>query len=141
MSVGGVPTNYSYTVTVIDPARTVPVFTDNPLAARATPVKAVHVVELRQAIDTLRSGRGLTAYPWTDGTLTARTTAVRAAHVAELRAALDDVYRKAGKPVPVYTTRNLQPGATAIAAVDIAELRAAVLGILVSRGDACRRSK
>jgi hypothetical protein len=41
-------------------------FTDNPLVARSTAVKASHITELRTAIDAARLRNGLTAFAWTD---------------------------------------------------------------------------
>jgi hypothetical protein len=128
--VNGVPASYAYTVTVIDPARVPPpAFTDDPLVPRTTPVKGVHVTELRQAIDALRARYGLAAYPWTDTTLSPGTTVVQAAHVADLRVALDAVYSAAKRALPSYTRSTLTPGTTVITAADVAELRAAVLAI------------
>ncbi len=37
-------------------------FTDDPLTSRVTPVKAVHITELREAINSLRSNNGLAAF-------------------------------------------------------------------------------
>jgi hypothetical protein len=127
--VDGVATNYSYTVTVIDPALPgPPVFTDDPLVARSTPVKAAHVVELRQAVDALRARRGIGAFAWTDGALAVRSTPVKAQHIIDLRAALDGVYAAAGRTPPTYS-RTLTPRQAVVAAVDVADLRAAVLAI------------
>jgi hypothetical protein len=106
-----------------------PVFTDNPLTARSTVVKAIHVTELRQAIDALRTRFGLGTFAWTDVTLSPGVMPVKAMHVTELRAALNDVYGAAGSPAPTYTHAVLTGGATVIATVDIAELRAATLAI------------
>jgi uncharacterized protein YkwD len=126
--VGGVAKNYAYTVTVIDPARVPPLtFTDNPLLARTTPVRAVHVVELRRAIDSLRARYGLAPYTWTNATLTSGATVVQAAHVGELRAALATVYAAVKLTPPTYSTPTLTAGATPVSATEIAELRAAVL--------------
>jgi hypothetical protein len=128
--VNGVATNFPYTVTVIDPARVpAPVFTDVPLVPRTTRVKGVHVLELRQAIDVLRSRYSLAAYPWVDTTLAPGTALVKAAHVSDLRAALDAVYVAANRARPSYTTSTLTPRTTTITAADVAELRAAVLAI------------
>ena len=128
--VGGVPTNYSYTVTVIDPARVPPpVFTDDPLVPRTTRPKAVHILELRQAVATLRARYGLGAWVWTDAALTPGSTVVKAVHLADLRTALAQVYVAAARPAPVYTTPNLVARSTIITATDVAELRAAVLGV------------
>jgi len=46
-----------------------PTFTDDPLQARITLVKAVHLNELRRWIDELRVRFTLGAYTWTDATL------------------------------------------------------------------------
>jgi hypothetical protein len=131
--VDGVSKNYSYTVTVIDPALTPapppPTFTDPTLQPGATIVRAIHFTELRQAIASLRTRYGLPAYAWTDPTLTPGVSLIKAIHVAELRQALADVYAAAGQTPPVYTAPDLSPGSTVVAAVHIAELRAAVLAI------------
>lgn len=42
-------------------------FTDDPLGARSTVVKTVDLTQLRQRIDELRVGYGLSALGWTDG--------------------------------------------------------------------------
>jgi hypothetical protein len=105
------------------------VFTDDPLAARATPVKALHFTELRQAIDSLRTRFCLGAFVWTDATIGAGVT-VKAAHLVDLRIALNDVYAAAGHAPPYYNTHGpVTGGATVITVADIAELRAAVLAI------------
>ena len=66
-------------------------FTDDPLTTGATPVKAVHVLELRTAINTIRADNSLPPFTFT-GTLTAGTTVISALHVSELRTAINAVY-------------------------------------------------
>jgi hypothetical protein len=100
-------------------------FTDEPLTAGVTPVKAVHITELRTRIDVLRVGAGLPTYPWTDAPL-GPGMFVRAAHVIELRTALTQAYAAAVQAVPPFTDPGLGPG-TIIRAVHIAELRQAVV--------------
>ena len=78
-----------------------PVFTDDPLTAGSTVVKAVHVNELRTAIDTLRSRYGLGSFPWTDLPMTSGIT-VKAVHLSELRTALIAVYTQAGQTPPTF---------------------------------------
>jgi hypothetical protein len=102
-------------------------FTDDPPIARATPVRVVHIVELRQAIDALRARSRLGAMTWTDPVITPRVTIVKAAHLAELRSALSEVYTAAGRGAPLYSTAV--SAGTTIAAAQIAELRAAIVGI------------
>jgi hypothetical protein len=63
-------------------------WTDPSLAAGATTIKRVHLVELRAAVAAVYSARGLTAPAWTDPTITAAATLVRAVHITELRAAV-----------------------------------------------------
>jgi hypothetical protein len=108
---------------------TPPAFTDNPLIVRGTPVRAVHVAELRQRVADLRTRYGLSASSWTDSTLGAGATPVRAIHVAELRSALGEVYSMAGRAAPIYSQPGLAPGLTVVRAADIAEIRSAILAL------------
>jgi Divergent InlB B-repeat domain len=101
-------------------------FTDDPLTARVTPVRTVHITELRLAIDQERTRRGLAAFGWTDAVLTPGVTPVSATHLIELRAALNAAYQAASRPPPTYTDPGVVPRALAIRAADIQELRAAV---------------
>lgn len=103
-------------------------FTDNPLSPQVTRVKAVHITELRNAINTLRSQAGLAVFTFTDPTLTTGTTPVKAVHITELRTALDAVYDALGRARPIYTDATLVGGST-VKAVHISELRTAVLAV------------
>ncbi len=120
-------TTATATVT-IDVKPLLPTFTDATLMAGVT-VKAVHLTELRQAIETLGTWYGLTAVVWTDASIVAGVTPVRAVHLTELRTSLSAVYVAAGRTVPTYVHVVLPGGATVITAVDVAELRAAILEI------------
>ena len=100
-------------------------FTDDPLEAGVTRVKAVHFAELRERIDGLRAAREVDPFPWTDPTVTAGLTPVKAVHhVSELRAALEQAYVVAGRA----SGFNTQPARTGgvIRAADINELRRAI---------------
>ena len=128
--VSGVSTNYKYVVTAIDPGfLDPPTFTDDSLHTQSTSVKAVHITELRQAINDLRARYSLVPFAFTDATLTAGTTVIKAAHINELRTALAAVYTAAGRPVPTYTRSPITARLTVVSATDVAELRAAVLNI------------
>ncbi len=105
---------------------TAPPFTDDPLQAGVSIVRAVHITELRIRIDALRQRYALSAFAWTDASLTGMF--VSAAHISQLRAALAPVYTAAGRAQPTYTDPNLTSG-TFIKAAHIAELRAAVIVI------------
>jgi hypothetical protein len=105
------------------------VFTDPTVSPRSTLVRAVHVTDLRSAVDTLRSLNGLAAFGWTDATLDVRTTVVRAVHVSELRAALNEAYQRVGLPSPMYTDPGLAARETLVKAAHLSELRGAVRGL------------
>lgn len=108
------------------PALAQQVFTDDPLVVRATPIKAMHLTELRTAINTLRARYGLAPSQFTDPTITARNTPVRGVHLTELRTALDQVYQAAGRALPTYTDATLVARTQVIRATHMSEIRAAV---------------
>ena len=99
-------------------------FTDDPLLVQTTVIKAVHITELRSAIDSLRELNRLPAFAWTDSTITPGTTPISAVHVLELRTALDEVYQALERPLPVYSYPTIVAGRT-VTALDVGELRAA----------------
>ncbi len=101
-------------------------FTDHPVERGVTPVRAIHLRELRARVDALRAAAGRPAFEWTDPAPTPGVTPIRGVHVTELRAALAEAYSAAGRPAPVYTDPVLAAGATAIRAAHLMELRAAV---------------
>ena len=99
-------------------------FTDDPLIAQSTLIKAVHIAELRVAIDSLRVLNNLSPFTWTDPILTPGTTPSRAVHVLELWTALNQIYQALGRALPTYTDPTT--GQTMIQAVHIGDLRSAV---------------
>src|SRR5439155_10396239 len=101
-------------------------FTDDPVSAQGGVIKAVYLTELRTAINSLRTARGLLAYSWTDSTLTTGSTQVKAVHLTELRTALNQAYQAAVRTAPTYTDLSVVAGTTVIKAVHINELRSAV---------------
>jgi parallel beta-helix repeat protein len=105
-------------------AHEVPVwlFTDEPLGAAVTPVRAVHLSELRASIDSLRTWRSLSTMSWTDPVITAGVTSIQAIHLAELRSALDAVYAADGVSPPGWTP-NLIAGVTPVTAAQFEQVR------------------
>jgi hypothetical protein len=103
-------------------------FTDNVLVAASSVIRAVHITELRQRIDVLRTRFGLAAFAWTDATLTPGATIIRAQHITDLRTALSQVYDAAGRTRPTYTDPVLTAGVIA-KALHVSEIRAAVQAI------------
>ncbi len=81
-------------------------FTDNPLTVGTTLVKAVHMTELRQAVNAVRAAANLSAATWTDPTLSTSVT-IKAAHVTELRSNLDAALTALGISTSAYTDPSL----------------------------------
>jgi hypothetical protein len=102
----------------------VPRFTDAPIVAGVTTVKAVHLSELRGRIDELRTWQGLPPYSWTDADLVGGVI-VKRQHLLELRQALSDVYVALGRTLPAFTD-SVTTDPLPIKAVHISELRNAV---------------
>jgi hypothetical protein len=100
-------------------------FTDPTLVAGTTVVKAVHVTELRTAVNAVRqlAGLGLAPPGYTDATITPGVTIVKAAHVTELRTALDAARSTLSLPALSYSHATLTTGVALISAADISEVR------------------
>jgi len=81
-------------------------FTDNPLTVGTTLVKAVHMTELRQAVNAVRAAANLSAATWTDPTLSTSVT-IKAVHVTELRSSLDAALTALGITTSAYTDPSL----------------------------------
>ena len=105
----------------IDLATTV-IFTDDPLVAGTTAIKAAHVSELRTAIDAVRALAALGAGSYTDPIITAGSTAVKAVHVTELRTAIDAARSALALSALSYAD-PISAGTTAVKASHLTELR------------------
>lgn len=66
-------------------------FTDTTITAEATPVKALHMQELQDRVNTLRTFYGLTAYGFTQIVAGQTSLAGWSAHVLEIRTAIDGI--------------------------------------------------
>ena len=95
-------------------------FSDDPIPACPTIIKAAHVIELRQAINAARAGLGLGAATF-DPSLAVGAT-IKAVHLTELRSALDAVLA-AIAVTPAYTDPVITPGVTTAKAAHFNELR------------------
>ena len=105
------------------PATAPTVWTDD-LVTTETPIKAVHVNELRREIDARRRQLGLKAFCWTDDPVIARYTVIRAVHFLELRAALQEVWTRAGRgQLPDWTCGSAPSSERVIFASDVNDLR------------------
>ena len=91
-------------------------FTDDP-AIPGMRVKAVHITELRTAVNSFRTAAGLAPATWTDASLTG--VRVKATHIAELRTALTPALTAFGRTA-TYTGATVTGN---IRAVLVQELR------------------
>lgn len=104
------------------------VFTDNVLVEGIITTKAVHVLELRQAVDALRAVAGLAPAPWADGSLSPTGSVIRAVHITDLRTYLNDAAARLGYPTAAYTDPALSNGFM-IKRLHIEELRQRIRAI------------
>ena len=101
-------------------------FTDD--LGEGVAIKAVHLTELRDRINAVRTTLGLAAAVWADDPVTAGVTVVRAVHITELRAALAVAYMGVGLSEPTYTDSSIEPGES-VMAFHFAEIRTAVVAV------------
>ena len=125
---GGLSVTQSFRVTVTETGTGV-AFADDPIVPGVTPVKEIHITELRLRVDALRVAAGLARFAWTDRVLSAGVTAVRLVHLLELRSALAAAYAAEGRGAPSWTDAAPVAGSTLIRAVHLMELRAAVVAL------------
>ena len=102
-------------------------FTDPMLTPGETVVRSVHVTELRETVDALRTRCGLGAAVWTDPRIAHGVTPIKAIHVMELRTALAEGHRACGRTPPSWTDPQIVPRVTPVKAVHMMELRAAAV--------------
>lgn len=112
----GNPSSYS-----ADDLATTLIFTDP--ALDLVTIKAVHMTQLRTAVNAVRVLAGLSAYSFTDPTLSS-SVFVKRLHVTELRDALADARSTLGLASVSYTNPTITAGVSVIKAVDVTELRA-----------------
>ena len=97
-------------------------FTDDPIAATITAVKALHITELRQAVNDMRVAAGLLPASFTDSS----PTTIKAVHVQELRTDLNQARTALGLPPITYTDGTLTGGTTVVKAAHVQDLRTGV---------------
>jgi hypothetical protein len=105
----------------IDPATTT-IFMDDPLNV-GVPAKAVHITQLRTAVNAMRAAANLGAQSFTDPGLAAGVV-IKAVHQNDLRAALNQARTAIGLSAIVYTDPpTVTGGVTTIKAAHIVNLR------------------
>jgi hypothetical protein len=104
-------------------------FIDPQLSSALTPIRAVHIVEMRSRINSLRAAHGLAAINWTDPVLTPGVTPVKAVHITQMRTALNQVYSARSLSLPFYSDPNLTATATPVKGAHISDLRIAITAV------------
>jgi len=84
-----------------------PTFTDDPLTA-GTIVQAIHVTQLRDAINLLRQRAGLPTATWAESV--SNGVFIKASHITEMRTKLGDARTALSLAPTVYTDPNLASG-------------------------------
>ncbi|HEY6660206.1 MAG TPA: RHS repeat-associated core domain-containing protein, partial [Pyrinomonadaceae bacterium] len=84
-----------------------PTFTNDPLTT-GTDIKAIHVTELRDAINLLRLRAGLTTVTWAEAVSTG--VLIKATHITEMRTRLEQARTALSLAATVYTDPNLASG-------------------------------
>jgi len=97
------------------------IFTDDPLIARSIVIKALHLAELRTAVNAMRSLAGVGTVSFTDAA--SRGVIVKAVHVLELRSNLDQALQTLGFNSRAGGYTNAVARGVVIKAVDFQEIR------------------
>ncbi len=102
------------------------IFTDDPLVVGSTALKAVHITQLRTAVNAARklaNGGVANDFSFTDPTLTAQSTQVKRIHIIDLRTALDAARSTLSLTALTYADTTITIGSTVIKATHLTDLR------------------
>lgn len=112
-----------------------PLWTDPVLESGSIPIKAVHITQLRTAINNIQAYYGLTQTAWTD-TLVAGETPIKAVHINQIRTAIEAIIAYINSfdassgihdvATPIWTDAILIPETTPVKAIHIAEIRSII---------------
>ncbi|PYQ56461.1 MAG: hypothetical protein DMF58_20630 [Acidobacteria bacterium] len=108
----------------IPDAATTILFSDDPVATAVTAIKAVHITEMRQAVNAIRAAAGIGAMTFTDSSLSG--VVVKAVHFQELRDGLTQARSSLALPALTFTDPTLTQGVTVVKAAHMQELRGGV---------------
>jgi YD repeat-containing protein len=114
-----------------------PVFTNDPLEVGVTVVQALHISELRDAVNVVRARAGLAAAAWDPTFPVASGLPIKATHILELRTRLDEARTALGLPAASYSPPAPSIGGP-IRKAHVQEIRDCIKGMLGSTvsGDA-----
>jgi hypothetical protein len=112
----GAPSNTDFASTIV--------FSDDPLVAGSTKIKAIHISELRTAVNRVRAVAGLPAATFTDPSIAAGAF-IKAVHMSELRARLNEARLAIGALPVTFSDATLSAGTT-VKAQHLRDLRAGI---------------
>jgi hypothetical protein len=112
----------------LDYATTVAFTTDPAITPGQTIVMAQHVIDLRTAVNAVRTAAGLGSC-CSSPTLTQMVTVVAAQHIIDLRNGVNNARQSLGVPQYQFNDSTLTPGSTQIKAIHVTDLRHAVKGV------------
>jgi len=118
-----------------------PTFTDDPLQVGVTFVQALHITQLRDAVNLVRARAGLAAASWDPTFPVASGLPIKATHILELRTRLDEARTALGLPAASYSPPAPSIGGP-IRAAHVQEIRdyiKAMLGTTSSADSAVAR--
>ncbi|MCM3870117.1 MAG: hypothetical protein ND895_05400 [Pyrinomonadaceae bacterium] len=115
------------------PPEAPPTFTNNPLEVGVTIVQALHITELRDAINLVRARVGLPAASWEAGAASGQP--IKATHIQEMRTKLDQARAAVGLGPVSYSLPAPGVGAQ-IRAAHVQEIRDGVLALFNTTANA-----
>ena len=101
---------------------TTTIFTDTVLTPTVSQIRAVHMNEVRTAINAVRILSGMGGFSFTNPVLSS-SVMVYALHINEARTALNAARSTLGLPAVTYTRPTITAGSSIISAVDVTDLR------------------
>jgi RHS repeat-associated protein len=127
-SAGGCISSYSNTALGVaytfddDPIITM---AEDPSGQQVTKVRALHVMQLREVVNAVRTLAGRGGAAWTNANITPQQSPIRADDVRDLRSALSEALADLGVSAPAYTDPTLATGqnGTTVRRAHVAELR------------------
>lgn len=104
-------------------------FADDPLKPKETPVRALHLTQLRDAVDAFRKAAGLDTPTWTDAPPAGEP--IRSVHIMQLRQRLNAARAALGYPPATFEDGDVEEGDDAlkempVRAIHFTQLRAAL---------------
>lgn len=100
-----------------------PAWTDDP-STSSTHIRAIHINELRRAVNFYFSGAGFSPFAWTDGPWVTISRHFRAVHFTEMQSAIQQLWNyKSLGPLPNWSVGTAPSTSRQVSARDVNDLR------------------